>query len=188
MNINKTKLKHNESGFSHIEIIIVLIVVAIIGIIGFTIYQKNNKKTLGSTSTKSFAATAANPVDNQILSFTINTGKYSGTVLTATACKIPTVTIGTLWKILTTFSSSKPISPVTDIYAGVTDLAGDPTTNPSVVYSSNSLTDWSLGVAQGNSFWVHPNEPNYLQWYFGQQGVTGNNVSKYLQAKSLKNC
>ena len=44
MNINKTKLKHNESGFSHIEIIIVLIVVAIIGIIGFTIYQKNNKK------------------------------------------------------------------------------------------------------------------------------------------------
>ncbi len=72
MNINKTKLKHNESGFSHIETFIFLIVVVLIGVVGFYVY----KNGLASKSGAVASTTISNPND---LLLTINQDSTSST-------------------------------------------------------------------------------------------------------------
>ena len=63
MKINKiNKIKTNNYGFGHMEIILVVLVVAIIGVVGFTVFNSNSsKKTSAITSTKSLVATAKPP-------------------------------------------------------------------------------------------------------------------------------
>ena len=73
------KLKTNNYGFGHLEIILVVLVVAIIGVVGFTVFNSNNsKKTSAITSTKSLVATAKPPGQWALLGGTVNSSKIWG--------------------------------------------------------------------------------------------------------------
>ena len=98
MNIKRTnKLKTNNYGFGHMEIILVVLVVAIIGVVGFTVF--NNHKT-----SSSLKATARVP------GYTKLSGAWNTNQITVSACKTYTNIWGGIYtvKLLFTKAASTP--------------------------------------------------------------------------------
>lgn len=53
------KLKHNQSGFGAVELILVAVIVILLGVVGWMVYQNQNKKDTKAASTNSKTVVAA---------------------------------------------------------------------------------------------------------------------------------
>ncbi len=71
----KTKLKHNQSGFSTVEVVLVIVIIVLVGAVGYLVYKNHHKtstaditttsstKHVTPTSTKTATVTPVQPVN-----------------------------------------------------------------------------------------------------------------------------
>ena len=154
MKINKlNKIKTNNYGFGHMEIILVVLVVAIIGVVGFTVF--NNHKT-----SSSLKATASVPGYSRL-------GLHSG--ITVSACKTYTNIWGGIYsvKVLFTKAASTPAYWY-DVYDvnGITGAGSQRTTSNAYYAGTVAAVTINMSVVNKDVIYIYaPNSNNAMAQY-----------------------
>jgi hypothetical protein len=179
----KSKLKNNNKGFGHIEILLVIVAVVIIGAVGFFVYQNHNKKT----ATKSIAhAGGWTPIDKG--QYCINNDCSKSIGFTGYACYTNAGAYGSYVKALIVLASPTPWPNLTTSTISSTqtyDAIGQKN------WSKNETGNWLYGAFHTTApYLINTSVNNFIQAYpqvpYGIQTSTYTNT--WVHATGLASC
>ena len=152
------KLKNNNKGFGHIEMLLVIVAVVIIGAVGFFVYQNHNKKTATKSTAHAGGWTQ------------IDTGRYCTNnscstyiPFTSSACYTNAGAYGSYVKALIVLASPLPYPNTTQTI--ITNYKS--TTIPQKInWTETETGNWLYGAFHtSNAYLINPNVNNYITAY-----------------------